>query len=117
MVALLTLILKMTELFNKPISSKSVSSRNINNKSDFKRNDSNGEVDRFGISRNDVEYIKKSGKLSKLGKSKSEKTFKSQNLAKSGKKLSKSGNLTNFNTTEAGPKFLTPNTKIAFNHL
>ena len=38
-------------------------------------------------------------------------------MAKSGKKLSKSGNLTNSNTTEDGPKFLTPDTKTAFNRL
>ena len=42
---------------------------------------------------------------------------KSQNLAKSGKKLSQSGNSTNFDTIEAGPKFLTPDAKTAFNHL
>ena len=60
--------------------------------------------------------LSKTGKLSKSGKSKSEKMSKSQNLAK-GKKLSKSRNLTNFDTTEVRPKFLTPNTRIAFNRL
>ena len=38
-------------------------------------------------------------------------------MAKSGKKLLKSGNSTNSNATEDGPKFLTPNAKIAFNRL
>ena len=42
---------------------------------------------------------------------------KSQNLAKSGKKLIKSGNSTNFNIMEDGPKFLTLDAKIAFNCL
>ena len=38
-------------------------------------------------------------------------------MVKLGKKLSKSGNLTNFDTTEAGSKFLTPNARTTFNHL
>ena len=59
----------------------------------------------------------KSQKLSKSGKSKSEKTSKSQNSAKSRKKSLKSGNSTNFDATEDGPKFLTPNTKTAFDYL
>ena len=42
---------------------------------------------------------------------------KSQNLAKSRKKLIKSGNSTNFNTIEDGPKFLILDTRIAFNCL
>ena len=69
------------------------------------------------------ESIEKCGKLSKTGKSsksqksKSEKTSKSQNSAKSGKKSSKSGNSTNFDAMEDGPKFLTPDARIAFNHL
>ena len=42
---------------------------------------------------------------------------KSQNLAKSGKKLSKSGNSTNFDATEDRPKFLTPDARTAFNRL
>ena len=58
-----------------------------------------------------MEHAKKSGK------SKSEKTSKSQNLAKSGKKLSKNGNSTNFNATEDRPKFLTPDARTAFNRL
>ena len=63
---------------------------------------SNGEVDRFGVD-GSVEHIIKS-----------KKTSKSWNLAKPGKKLSKSGNLTNFDIMEARPKFLTSNTKTAF---
>ena len=42
---------------------------------------------------------------------------KSQNLAKSGKKLSKSENSTNFDTTKARPKFLTSDAKTIFNRL
>ena len=59
----------------------------------------------------------KSEKSSKSGKSKSEKTSKSRNSAKSGKKLSKSGNLTNFDATEDGSKFLTPDARTSFNYL
>ena len=59
----------------------------------------------------------KSEKLSKLRKSKSKKSFKSQNLAKRKKKLSKSGNLPNFDAKEIELSFLTFNTKITFNHL
>ena len=76
-----------------------------------------GEVDGYGVDGNSVEHAKKLGKLSKSRKSKSEKTFKSWNLAKSGKKLSKSRNSTNFNATEDRPKFLTPDARIAFNYL
>ena len=76
-----------------------------------------GKVNRFGVSKNDVKHAKKSGKLFKSEKSKSKKTFKSQNSAKSRKKLSKSGNLTNFDAIEDGPKFLTPNAKTTFNRL
>ena len=59
----------------------------------------------------------KSQKLSKSRKSKSEKTSKSWNLAKLRKKLSKSGNSTNFDATEDGPKFLTPDARTAFKRL
>ena len=65
----------------------------------------NSKVNRFDIG-GSVEHAKKL-----------EKTFKSRNLAKSGKKLSKSENLTNFNTTEVGPKFLTSDARTAFNRL
>ena len=64
------------------------------------------------------ELIEKCGKLSKTEKLfKFRKLFKSQKSAKSKKELSKSGNLLNFNAKENGLSFLTPNTKMAFNHL
>ena len=98
-------------------SSRSASSRNSDNRPASERNNGNGEVNRFGIVGNSVEHTKKLGKLSKSGKSKSEKMSKSRNLAKSGKKLSKSGSSTNFNVTEVKPKFLIFNTRTAFNRL
>ena len=64
-----------------------------------------------------MEHAKKSEKLSKPRKLKREKTSKSRNLAKSGKKLSKNKNLTNFNATEDEPKFLTPDARTIFNRL
>ena len=42
---------------------------------------------------------------------------KSQNLAKSRKKLSKNRNSTNFDLIKDGPKFLTFNARIDFNRL
>ena len=112
----------MTGSPNKPASSRnngnrSGSSRNDNSKLASGRNDSNGEDDRFGVGGNGVEHAKKSRKLFKLRKLKSEKTSKSRNLAKSKKKLLKSGNSTNFDATEDGPKFLTLDARTAFNHL
>ena len=126
--ALLISMLKMTELPDKPAfsindGSRSASNKNNNNRLVFGKNDGNGEFDGFGISRNGMKHTKKSRKLSKSKnlsksrKSKSKKTFKSQNLAKLGKILSKNRNLTNFDTTEAGSKFLTLNIRTAFNHL
>ena len=50
---------------------------------------SDGEMDRFGVDGNGVKYAKKSRKLFKSGKSKSEKMSKSQNLAKLGKSRQK----------------------------
>ena len=111
-------MLKITTLLNEL-----APSRNINSKPASKKNNSNRKVNRFGIGRNSMEYAKKSEKLFKSGRSsksrisKSKKIFKFQNLAKSGKKLSKNGNSTNFDTTEAKPKFLTLNARIAFNCL
>ena len=63
------------------------------------------EVNRFGVN-GDMKHTKKSEKMSK-----------SQNLAKSRKKSSKSGNSTNFNAIETGPKFLTSDARTAFNYL
>ena len=105
------------QAFSRNDGSYSAPSRNDSSKLASERNNGNNEIDGFGINKNDVEYAKKLGKLSKLGKSKSEKMSKSQNLAKSRKKLLKSGNSINCNATEDGPKFLTPNTRTAFNHL
>ena len=115
-------MLKTTRSPDKPASnrnngSRSASNRNNNSRPASRKNNGNSEVDRFGVSGNSMEHTKKSKKLFKSKKSKSEKTFKFQNSVKSGKKLSKSGNLINFNTTEDGPQFLTLNTKTAFNHL
>ena len=114
--------LKPTGSSNEPASSKnngskSASSRNNNSRPTFGKNNGNGKVNEFGVSGNGMEHTKKSGKLSKSGKSKSEKMSKSRNLAKLEKKLSKNGNLTNSDTMENGPKFLTPDAKIAFNRL
>ena len=63
--------------------SKPASSRNNGSRLASGRNNGDGEVGFGGAS---VEHVKKSGKskgqkLTKLGKSKSEKTFKSWNLA------------------------------------
>ena len=98
-------------------SSRSASSKNNNSKSAFRRNNSDNKVNRFGVGRNDIKYTKKSEKLSKSRKLKSKKTFKSWNLAKSIKKLSKSGNSTNFDTIEDKLNFLISDTKTAFNCL
>ena len=80
--ALLTLILKTTESPNKLApnrndGSRSSFSKNNDNKPASGKNNGDSEVDGFGISRNYVEHAKKSRKLSKSGKSKNEKTFKS----------------------------------------
>ena len=120
--ALLILMLKSTRSPNEPAlnknnGSKSAFSRNDNSKPASRRNNGDGEVNRFSISRNSVEHAKKSRRLSKSGKSKSEKISKSQNLAKSEKKLSISGNSTNFDTTKTGSNFLTSDTKTTFNCL
>ena len=91
MVALITLMLKMTILLERLTLERLAVGDN--------------EINRFGVGCG-VEHVKKS-----------KKTSKSQNLTKSGKKLSKSGNTTNFDATEARPKFLTPNAKTTFNCL
>ena len=103
--------------FNKNNGSKSASNKNNNSKPAYKKNNSNSEVNKFNIGRNNIKHAKNLGKLSKLGKSKSKKLFKSQNLAKSRKKLLKCGNSTNFNTTKNKSKFLTPNARTTFNCL
>ena len=126
--ALLILMLEMTgspdePAFSRNNGNKSASHRNNNSRPVSGKNNGNGEVDEFDDGENDVKHAKKSGKtsksrkLSKSGKLKGEKTFKSQNLAKSRKKLSKSGNSTNSDATKDGSKFLTPNARTAFNCL
>ena len=72
----------MTGLPDKSAPSKNndsrlASNKNNNSKPISRKNDNDGEVDRFGVSGNGVEHAKKSEKLSKSGKSKSEKTSKS----------------------------------------
>ena len=64
-------MLKITRLFNKL-----ASSRNNDNRSTFERNDSNNEINRFGISGNSVEYTKKLEKLFKSRKLKRKKMSK-----------------------------------------
>ena len=65
----------------------------------------NNEFNRFSVGGGE-KIAKKSGKSSK-----------SQKLAKLGKKLSKNENSPNFGVTEAGPKFLILNARMAFNCL
>ena len=57
-------MLKTTGSHDEPAPSKndgsrSASSKNDNSRPAFGRNDGNGEVDRFGVDRNDVEHAKK----------------------------------------------------------
>ena len=70
------------------------------------------------LAANEVDGVKSSDKLivkyEKLLKT--EKLSKSQKSAKSRKKLSKSGNLPNFDVKKNGPSFLTPNARTAFNY-
>ena len=55
--------------------SRSAFSKNNNNKLVSEKNDGNGEINKFDVGENNIEYAKKLGKLSKSRKSKSEKTF------------------------------------------
>ena len=59
----------------------------------------------------------KGQKLSKSGNLKGIKLFKSRKLAKSKKKLLKSGNSPNFNAKDNKPSFLTPKARAVFNRL
>ena len=69
--------------FSKNNGSKSASSKNNNSKLASRKNNGNGKINRFGFNENGMEHAKKSGKsfksknLSKLGKLKSKKMFKS----------------------------------------
>ena len=69
-------------------------------------------INKIGNIKGGDELIEKCGKLSKT-----RKLSKFQKSAKSKKKLSKRRNLPNFNAKKNGPSFLTPNAKMAFNHL
>ena len=77
---------------------------------------SNGEVIGFGVGGGGEELAKKSGKLSKGLKLSKLRNLKGKNLAKS-KKPSKSENSPNFDIKKAGPSFLTPKARAAFNRL
>ena len=66
MLILFTLILKITQLSNKPIFIK-----NNSNKQTFGKNKDNGKDNRLNTSYNNIKHGKKSGKL------KSKKLFKS----------------------------------------
>ena len=86
-------MLKTTELLDKPTFDKDKGSRLVSNKENnskltSKKNNSNSKVNKFNIGNDSIEHTKKARKLFKLEKSKSKKTFKSQNLAKLKKKLS-----------------------------
>ena len=72
----------MIRLFDKPAPNKNNDNRSVfsidnNSKLAFGRNNSNSDINKFGISKNGIKYIKKLEKLSKLEKSKSNKTYKS----------------------------------------
>ena len=108
--ALLTSVLKTTNELapSRKNGSRSASSRNNDSRPASGRHEGDGKVDGFGGS---VEHARKSRK------SKGQKTSKSRKSAKSGKNSSKSGNSPNFGATEAGPSFLTPKARSAFNRL
>ena len=112
-------ILKTTGSSDEPAprkidGSRSASRRNDDNRPAFGRNDGDGKVIGFG----GVEHTKKSGKSKGQKSAKSRKLSKSRKLkGKKSKKPSKSRNSPNFNITEAGPSFLTPDARTAFNRL
>ena len=84
----------------------------LSNISEPKRENSNGEIIGFDISDGGSVKITK-----KSEKSKDQNLFKSQILAKLGKKLLKSGNSPNFDAKKNKPSFLTHKTKATFNCL
>ena len=78
----------------------------------------NNEIDRFGVDGSSEELAKKSGKSKGQNLIKSQKSSKSgKSKGKKSKKPSKSRNSPNFNAIKAGPSFLTPKAKTAFNCL
>ena len=86
--------------------------------SESKVENGNNKIVEFGIDGSGEELAKKSGKLKGQNLAKSQKLFKlGKSKGEKSKKLSKSGNLPNFDTTEAIPIFLTLGAKKAFNHL
>ena len=82
---------------------KLASIENNTNKPVFRRNDSDSKIVKYGDGY--IELAKKSRKSKGL------------KLSKSGKKLSKSENLSQFGAKEAKPNFLNSDTKNAFNCL
>ena len=100
MAASLTLMLKTTVLSDKLAFEKIDYGRPT-----FGRNNDNSKIDEFGVSGDSMEYAKKLKKL------------KGQKLSKSGKKLSKSGNLPKFNTKKARSNFITFDNREFFNRL
>ena len=77
----------------------------------------NGDDEVVGFGGGDGgELAKKSGKLSKGQKLSKSGNSKGKKLAKF-KKPSNSGNSPNFDAKKAGPNFLTPKAKVAFNCL
>ena len=75
-------MLKTIELSNKPAlnrnnSNKSASNKNNNNRPVFRKKNGNNEFEKFNVGGNNIEYTKKSEKLFKSRKLKSEKTSKS----------------------------------------
>ena len=73
-------------------------------------------ADEVGGVKGGDESIEKCGKLSKTGKLSKSGNSKGKKSAKS-KKSSKSGKSPNFNAIKAGPSFLTPEARAAFNRL
>ena len=71
-------------------------------------------TNKAGIIEGNSESIKKSVKLISRKLSKGQKLSKFQKSAKLGKKLSKCGNLPNFDTKKNGPSFLNLEAKTAF---
>ena len=75
-------MLKTTRSSDKLIPSRNNGNRSASSKKDDRkpvcgRNNNDGEVNGFSVGRNGIKHVKKSGKLSKSGKSKSKKMSKS----------------------------------------
>ena len=108
---LFTLILKTIGSSDKLAFGKNNSSKLASRK-----NNGNGEVDKFGG--DNVEPAKKSAKLKGQKSAKSRKSSKSGKFkGKKPKKPSKSWNSPNFGAMESRPNFLIPKARSAFNRL